>query len=82
MLTKTFQYEKLQPMKRDKTKNQIAKSAGLSLPGLSNIVSGRRRPSWSLAKRLGEVTSTDPVLWLEGTPEEIKEAISQETVAA
>lgn len=61
--------------------NQIAKRAGLSLSGLSNVLAGRRRPSWSTAKRLAAATDTSPVLWLEGSPNEIKEAISQESDA-
>ncbi|MDO9109706.1 MAG: helix-turn-helix transcriptional regulator [Desulfatirhabdiaceae bacterium] len=61
--------------------NQIAKRAGMSLSGLSNVLAGRRRPSWSTAKRLAAATDTDPVLWLEGSPNEIKKAISQESDA-
>jgi transcriptional regulator with XRE-family HTH domain len=56
---------------------QIAKRAGMSLSGLSNLLAGRRRPSWRSAKRLAAVTDTDPVLWLEGSPGEIKTAIFQ-----
>ena len=61
--------------------NQIAKRAGVSLSGLSNVLAGRRRPSWSTAKRLAAATDTNPVLWLEGSPNEIKKAISQESDA-
>ena len=54
---------------------KIAETAGVSKQALSNILNGRRRPSWGTAKRLAFVTNTDPVLWLEGTPVEIKKAI-------
>ncbi len=54
---------------------KIAETAGVSKQALSNILNGRRRPSWGTAKRLAFVTKTNPVLWLEGTPVEIKKAI-------
>lgn len=54
---------------------EIAKKAGITQGALSNILSGRRRPSWSVAKRLAQVTNTTPYLWLEGTPDEIKSAL-------
>jgi transcriptional regulator with XRE-family HTH domain len=53
----------------------IAEMADVSKQALSNILNGRRRPSWGTAKRLAFVTKTNPVLWLEGTPVEIKKAI-------
>lgn len=55
--------------------SQIAKKAGVSKQTLSNIINGRRRPSWRAAKRIAYVTSTDPVLWMEGAPYEIKKAV-------
>ena len=54
---------------------KIAETAGVSKQAFSNILNGRRRPSWGTAKRLAFVTKTNPVLWLEGTPVEIKKAI-------
>ena len=53
----------------------IAEMADVSKQALSNILNGRRRPSWGAAKRLAFATKTNPVLWLEGTPVEIKKAI-------
>jgi len=44
---------------------------------LSQILGGQRKAGWRTAKRLAAVTDTDPVLWLEGSPGEIKTAIFQ-----
>jgi len=55
--------------------SKIAEIAGVSKQALSNILNGRRRPSWGADKRLAFATKTYPVLWLEGTPVEIKKAI-------
>jgi len=57
--------------------SEIARQACLSRQYLSNIIAGRKRPSWIAAKKLAIATGTDPVLWLEGTIEEIKTAIYQ-----
>jgi len=58
-----------------KTLSSISKLSGMSLSGLSNILAGRRRPSWGIAKKLAAVTGTEPVLWLEGSPDEIRAAL-------
>jgi transcriptional regulator with XRE-family HTH domain len=55
--------------------SKIAETIGISKQALSNIIHGRRRPSWGTAKKIACVTGTDPVLWLEGAPCEIKRAI-------
>jgi transcriptional regulator with XRE-family HTH domain len=55
---------------------QIAKLIGISQPYLSEILGGKKRPSWKTAKRLAEATGTAPVLWMDGTPDEIKAALS------
>ncbi|MBU4185998.1 MAG: helix-turn-helix domain-containing protein [Proteobacteria bacterium] len=54
---------------------EIAEKANITQGALSNILSGRRRPSWTVAKRLAQVTYTTPYLWLEGMPDEIKSAL-------
>jgi len=56
--------------------SKIAKMANLSRSFLSLIIAGKRRPSYSTAKRLAKVTGTDPVLWLEGKPEEIRDELN------
>jgi transcriptional regulator with XRE-family HTH domain len=65
-----------------KTQIEIAKSANISQPTISNILTGRRRPSWRVAKRLAEVTCTSPELWLEGSPEQIRKALSESAAVA
>ena len=60
---------------------EIAEKAGISGAMLSMILHSGKRPSWSTAKRLAAATGTDPVLWLEGTPNEIKQAITEESDA-
>ena len=59
---------------------EIAKTAKVSQGALSNIMNGRRRPSWPASKRLAAATGTAPEIWLEGTPEEIRAAIDNNSV--
>jgi hypothetical protein len=53
----------------------ISKEADISGPFVSQIINGHRRPSWRTAKKLAMVTSTKPELWLDGSPDEIKNAL-------
>ncbi len=53
----------------------IAKKAGISEPFVSQIVNGKKRPTWTKAKKLADATTTNPELWLEGTPDQIRDAI-------
>ena len=46
--------------------SQIAKEAKVSPQGLTNIVNGRRRPSWPMSKRLEKVTGISAVDWIDG----------------
>jgi len=48
------------------TQNEAAKKAGITQGFLSLIVTGQRRPAWSLAKALAELTKTDVAVWMEG----------------
>ena len=59
---------------------EIAKAAKTTQPAISNILSGRRRPSWKLAKRLAKATCTKPVIWLEGSPDEIRKAMEKASI--
>ena len=59
------------------TQANIARQIRVSEAFLSQLANGLRRPSWPTAKKLAKVTDTDPVLWLEGTPEQIKQALSK-----
>ena len=56
---------------------EIANKANISTPFLSQIIGGSRRPSWTMAKKLAEATGTDPVLWMEGNPDQLREAIKK-----
>jgi len=64
------------------TDTKIAALAGISQGFFSNILCGRRRPHYKTAKKLAAVTNTDPILWLEGSPAEIKQALSKDQEAA
>lgn len=55
----------------------IAAEADVSPGFFSLILTGNRRPSWKVAKRLAQVTGTNPELWLEGEPEAIRKAIAK-----
>jgi len=57
------------------TITNIAKQAGISQGFLSNILCGRARPHYRTAKKLGTVTGTDPVLWIEGSVDEMRQSI-------
>lgn len=59
---------------------QIALKANLSKQFLSNIVAGRKRPSWTTAKRLAEATNSSPVDWLESPPDILRKIIEQSGV--
>ena len=53
----------------------IAGKVGITPGAVTNIINGRRRPSWRVAKRLAEITGTSPVLWMEGPPEKLRDAL-------
>ena len=65
-------------MKTNITK--IAIEAGISQGFLSNIICGRRRPHYKIAKKLAAITKTSVELWLEGTENELKSAIKNQLV--
>jgi transcriptional regulator with XRE-family HTH domain len=55
--------------------NEIVDKVNISTAFISQILSGKRRPSWPMAKKLSKATNTEPELWLEGSPEKIREAL-------
>lgn len=61
------------------TQKHIAKMARVSAPFISQVLTGKKRPSWKKAKELADATGTDPVVWMEGTPDEIRAAIRKAT---
>lgn len=61
-------------MKRGMQK-QIAADAKVSTSFVSLFFSGKKRPSWTTAKRLGAVTGTNPVWWVDGQISKIENVI-------
>ena len=59
------------------TQTDIAKKIGRTQQLVSAIINGTARAGWDTAKALGFATNTDPVLWLDGTPDERKAAIDE-----
>ncbi len=57
------------------TQAYIAKCLKVTPTFINSLVKTKKRPNWKRAKQLAELTKTDPVLWLEGTSEEIRSAI-------
>lgn len=56
---------------------KIAQGARITGAHLSLILHAKARPSWPTAKRLAAATGTDPIVWLEGSPAEIRAAIEK-----
>jgi len=50
----------------------LAQKVDISISYMSEIINRKRRPSWDLAKKLATVTATNPVLWMEGTSDDIR----------
>lgn len=42
---------------------------------ISKVLSGRRRPSWNVAKKIAAVTSTDVDLWMDGATDDRRAAL-------
>ena len=63
-------------MKKQTHKN-IADKVGVSRAFITQLVNTEKRPNWRRAKQLAEATGVNPVIWLEGTSEEIKSAIKK-----
>ena len=61
------------------TQKYIANALKVSTAYVSNVVNTKTRPSWKRAKQLARVTGTNPVLWLDGTKDEIKSALDTVT---
>ena len=57
--------------------HKLAMITGLSEGFISHVLSGNRRPSWKNSKKLAKVTFTDPILWLEGTPKQMRAALNE-----
>ena len=64
-MTLTFLKVKLKTMKKI-NQTSIAKDTGISLPFLSMVLSGKKRPSWPVSQRLESATGIPAVLWIDG----------------
>lgn len=56
----------------------ISRLTGVSLQYVQQCGKTLKRPNWKRAKQFASVTGTTPELWLEGTSEEILEALSNQ----
>ena len=60
-----------------KTKQiDIAATIGESAPLVNMILSGKRKVSYRLAKKLKKLTGLDELFWMEATPEQIRKGLS------
>lgn len=58
-------------------KNLIASVARITQPYFSSILTGKKRPTWDLAKRLGQITLSDPRFWANGDTGEIGRSLER-----
>ena len=61
-------------MKRGR-QTELADKADISNAYVSQLLNGKRRHSWTMAKKLAVATNTKPELWLDGEPAKIKEIL-------
>jgi len=57
--------------------NELARQVGISHSHVSNILCGRKRPRYKVAKYLAIATGTETAVWMEGMPCDIRYAIEQ-----
>ena len=55
----------------------IAEKAGITPAFINAIIRQGVRPGWKTAKRLAAATNTEPILWLEGSEQELVNAIEE-----
>ena len=57
---------------------EIVRKTGFSQSFISMILSGQKRVRvWDTAKKLADATGTEPEVWLEWSPEKIKNLIEK-----
>jgi len=59
-----------------KLQRKLAQKINVSDAFISQILNGKRRPSWTVAKRLAQATNTKPELWLDSNSETIKAVLT------
>lgn len=57
------------------TQTSIAAEAGVSSEMICQLLSGKKKAGWKTAKGLARATGLEPILFLEGSLEEIRKAI-------
>jgi len=57
--------------------NELSLATGLSEATISKILSGKRHPSWRVAKNLARATGTDPKIWMEDDIDEKRKAAEE-----
>lgn len=67
----------MQPTKKHTTQKEIARQAQIGPDFLSHIIRGDRRCPPGVALRLEAATGISRVIWVWGTPEEIRRAVQQ-----
>lgn len=75
-LTNLFGLYRVRAMERG-IQAALSRAAGITEGGMSNMLHGRCRPSWGLAKKLAALTGTEPSLWMDSPPEVLREAASK-----
>lgn len=60
-----------------RTQTTLAAECGITQAHLSSVERGLRNCSYPIAKLLGDITGSDPVIWLDGggSPEERRAAV-------
>lgn len=68
-------------MKKQNTQVKIAQQIGITQSYFSKLINGRCRPHYLTAKRLEETLGVPLVVWMEGSPEDIRAALKQQETA-
>jgi transcriptional regulator with XRE-family HTH domain len=61
----------MKPTPKIKQKD-VARELGIGEAYLSELLNGKRRPSWDIAKRCALKTHSSPLVWMEGTKDDIR----------
>ena len=62
-------------MKRSGYQQRLARLSGLSESYISLILSGKRRvKKYDVAEKLAAATKTEPILWINGLPGDLRKA--------
>jgi len=62
-------------MKRG-NQTRLAKTINKTDGFISQILSGKRRPSWNVAKDLAAATGTTPNFWMDTAPDKLRDFLS------